>query len=167
MSARSSAFCTRNETWLAAKRRTNKQSVTDCTHCSTEVYTCQHTVCIRCGLEALFTDFEHMGVNVDHFHSCRRVVVDVFAVIQESHCDIAYTHKLGIVLWLSLAIPAIRYIPVPPATSKRVVPGPGAIERMKWSFHNRCTPPLMASFMISYLSATLAKTFPTAHPFAN
>lgn len=49
-------------------------------------------------------------------------------------------------------------IPVPPATSKSLVPGVGAKVRMKWSFQRRWTPPLITSFMISYFVATLANT---------
>ena len=57
--------------------------------------------------------------------------------------------------------------PVPPAMSRIASPARGFTRRTKRSFHNRCIPPDMASFMMSYLLATLENTAPTRRVFSS
>jgi len=51
--------------------------------------------------------------------------------------------------------------PVPPAMSRIASPARGFTRRTKRSFHSRCIPPDIASFMMSYLRATRLNTSPT------
>jgi hypothetical protein len=48
------------------------------------------TISIWRALETLFSNLEHLGVDVNHFDSGCRVIVYVFAVIQEPHGNITY-----------------------------------------------------------------------------
>jgi len=57
--------------------------------------------------------------------------------------------------------------PVPPAMSRISSPTRGFTRRTKLSFHNRCMPPDIASFIMSYLRATLEKTLPTRCVFSS
>src|SRR3546814_4036893 len=56
--------------------------------------------------------------------------------------------------------------PVPPAMSRIASPARGLTRRTKRSFHNRCIPPDIASFMMSYLRATRLNTSPTMAVFS-
>ena len=58
---------------------------------------------------------------------------------------------------VTLAPPSARrkaMSPVPPAMSRICSPLRGFTRRTKRSFHNRCMPPDIASFITSYLRAT-------------
>lgn len=57
--------------------------------------------------------------------------------------------------------------PVPPATSKCTWPGTGLRRSTRSSFHRRCMPPDMRSFMRSYLGATAEKTSATRPRFSS
>jgi hypothetical protein len=57
--------------------------------------------------------------------------------------------------------------PVPPAMSRIASPSRGLTRRTKRSFHSRCMPPDIASFITSYFLATLENTAPTRAVFSS
>ena len=57
--------------------------------------------------------------------------------------------------------------PVPPAMSSTASPGCGFTRRTNRSFHSRCRPTDIASFITSYFAATLENTAPTRRVFSS
>ena len=57
--------------------------------------------------------------------------------------------------------------PVPPAMSRICSPGCGLTRRTNLSFHKRCMPADMASFITSYFLATDENTAPTFSVFSS
>lgn len=48
----------------------------------------QLTVSIWGTLETLFANLEHLRVDVNQLDGCRRIVVNIFAIVQEPHSNV-------------------------------------------------------------------------------